>query len=165
MNLAKLQDTRSFLCAWDSPDKNTGVGCQFLQGISPAQVSCIAGRLFITFKAQLSPLQCQRPGFNHSLNREDPLEEGMASSIPARRILWTEEPGRLQSTGCQPSLMDLRHTRPASPPQLWIPAQTRALMLTAGTVHQADVRVVVCDCGCGVDSEATSRSLWGHQPT
>ena len=32
-----------------------------------------------------------------SLGREDPLEKGMAthSSIPARRIPWTEEPGRL----------------------------------------------------------------------
>ena len=32
---------------------------------------------------------------------EDPLEEGMAthSSILAWRIPWTEEPGRLQSTG------------------------------------------------------------------
>ena len=36
-----------------------------------------------------------------SLGREDPLEEGMAthSSILASRIPWTEEPGRLQSTG------------------------------------------------------------------
>ena len=34
---------------------------------------------------------------------EDPLEEGMAihSSILARRIPWTEEPGRLESTGPQ----------------------------------------------------------------
>ena len=33
------------------------------------------------------------------LSREDPLEEGMAthSSIRAWRILWTEEPGSLQS--------------------------------------------------------------------
>ena len=33
--------------------------------------------------------------------REDPLEEGMAthSSIPVWRILWTEEPGGLQSVG------------------------------------------------------------------
>jgi len=33
--------------------------------------------------------------------REDPLEESMAthSSILAWRIPWTEEPGRLQSTG------------------------------------------------------------------
>ena len=38
-----------------------------------------------------------------SLGREDPLEEGMAthSSILARKIPWTEEPGRLQSMGLQ----------------------------------------------------------------
>ena len=36
-----------------------------------------------------------------SLGREDPLEEGMAthSRILAWRILWTEEPGGLQSMG------------------------------------------------------------------
>ena len=35
------------------------------------------------------------------LGREDPLEKEMAthSSILAWRIPWTEEPGRLQSTG------------------------------------------------------------------
>ena len=38
-----------------------------------------------------------------SLHREDPLEKGTAahSSILARRIPWTEEPGGLQSTGLQ----------------------------------------------------------------
>ena len=38
-----------------------------------------------------------------SLGQEDPLEEEMAiySSIPAWNIPWTEEPGRLQSTGLQ----------------------------------------------------------------
>ena len=37
------------------------------------------------------------------LDREDPLEEGTAphSSILARRIPWTEEPGRLQSMELQ----------------------------------------------------------------
>ena len=43
-----------------------------------------------------------------SLGREDPLEEGMAihSSILARKILWTEEPGRgLQSMGVTESDM------------------------------------------------------------
>ena len=37
----------------------------------------------------------------HSLGWGDPLEEGMAthSSILARRIPWTEESGRKQSTG------------------------------------------------------------------
>ena len=36
-----------------------------------------------------------------SLDREDPLEEGRVthSSILAWRILWTEEPGGLQSMG------------------------------------------------------------------
>ena len=35
------------------------------------------------------------------LGREDPLEESMAthSSIPAWKILWTGDPGGLQSTG------------------------------------------------------------------
>ena len=38
-----------------------------------------------------------------SLGWEDPLEEEMAahSSIPAWRIPWTEEPGRLQSIRSQ----------------------------------------------------------------
>ena len=38
-----------------------------------------------------------------SLGGKDPLEKGMAtySSILAWRILWTEEPGRLQSMGSQ----------------------------------------------------------------
>ena len=36
-----------------------------------------------------------------TLGQEDPLEEEIAthSSILARRILWTEEPGGLQSKG------------------------------------------------------------------
>ena len=40
-----------------------------------------------------------------SLGREDPLEKEMAahSSILAWRILWTEEPGGLQSTGREES--------------------------------------------------------------
>ena len=39
----------------------------------------------------------------HSLGQEDPLEKGMAthSSILAWRILWTENPGELQSMGSQ----------------------------------------------------------------
>ena len=38
-----------------------------------------------------------------SLRQEDPLEEEMAtcSSILAWKILWTEEPGGLQSVGLQ----------------------------------------------------------------
>ena len=39
----------------------------------------------------------------HFLVQEDPLEVGMAthSSVFAWRIIWTEEPGRLQSIGWQ----------------------------------------------------------------
>ena len=38
-----------------------------------------------------------------SLDREDPIEEGMAihSNILAWETQWTEEPGRLQSVGSQ----------------------------------------------------------------
>ena len=38
-----------------------------------------------------------------SLGWEDPLEKGMAtySNVLTWRISWTEEPGRLQSMGCQ----------------------------------------------------------------
>ena len=41
------------------------------------------------------------------LGEKDPHEEGMAthSSILAWRIPWTEEPGRLQSSGCKESNM------------------------------------------------------------
>ena len=41
------------------------------------------------------------PGSGRSPGQEDPLEEEMAtnSSITAWKILWTEEPGDLQSMG------------------------------------------------------------------
>ena len=44
-----------------------------------------------------------------SLGQEDPLEEEMAihSGILAWQILWTEEPGGLQSTGSQMVQHDL----------------------------------------------------------
>ena len=46
---------------------------------------------------------CDVEDLGHSLGGEDPLEKGMAtrSSILARRIPWTEEPGGLQSMGSQ----------------------------------------------------------------
>ena len=44
---------------------------------------------------------CSAGDLVRSLDWEDPLEEDMAthSSIPAWKIPWTEEPGRLQSMG------------------------------------------------------------------
>ena len=46
--------------------------------------------------------ECGRVGFDSWVWKE-PLEKGIAthSSIPACRIPWTEEPGRLQSMGSQ----------------------------------------------------------------
>ena len=51
-----------------------------------------------------------------SLGREDPLEKEMAthSSILAWRIPWTEEPGRLHSTGSQRVGHDFTFTQQAS---------------------------------------------------
>ena len=48
-----------------------------------------------------------------SLDGEDPQKKGMAtnSSIPACRIPWTEEPGRLQSMRSQRDMTEqLTHT-------------------------------------------------------
>ena len=48
--------------------------------------------------------QCRRQETRvRSVGQEGPLEEGMAacSSILAWRMLWTEEPTRLQSIGLQ----------------------------------------------------------------
>ena len=48
-----------------------------------------------------------------SLDREDPLEESVATpfSILARKISWTEEPGGLQSRDCEESdTMKRAHT-------------------------------------------------------
>ena len=49
----------------------------------------------------LPAMQQTQDKWVQSLGREDPLEEGLAphSSILARRIPWTEEPGGLQSRG------------------------------------------------------------------
>ena len=50
-----------------------------------------------------------------SLCREDPMEECMAThtTIPARQIPWTEEPGGLQSMVSQPSHLLLSPSPPA----------------------------------------------------
>ena len=49
------------------------------------------------------PIQETQETQIRSLGQEDPLKEGMAthSSILPWRILWTEEPGRLQPIGSQ----------------------------------------------------------------
>ena len=51
----------------------------------------------------VKPLPTIQETWVHSLGWEDPLEKEMAthSSIPAWKIPWMEEPGRLQSMGSQ----------------------------------------------------------------
>ena len=52
---------------------------------------------------RLKRLPAMQETWVQSLGQEDPLEKEMAthSSILAWRILWTEQPGGLQSTGLQ----------------------------------------------------------------
>ena len=52
-----------------------------------------------------------------SLDRADPLEKGTHSSILAWRILWTEEPGGLQSmkSQSQSQLSNGAHSYPETP--------------------------------------------------
>ena len=59
--------------------------------------------LSILMAQRLKRLPARRETRFQSLGRENPLEEEMAthSSILAWKIPWTEEPGRLQSTGSQ----------------------------------------------------------------
>ena len=59
---------------------------------------------------QVMNLPAMQETWVQSLGWEDPLEKEMAThfSILAWRILWTEEPGRLQSMGWQESDMTWR---------------------------------------------------------
>ena len=72
------------------PHLEFGIRCQLL-----LRASLVAQRL------KLLPAMWET--WVWSLGREDPLEKEMAthSSTLAWRIPWTEEPGRLQSTGLQ----------------------------------------------------------------
>ena len=67
-----------------------------------------------------------------SVGWEDPLEKGMAthSSVPAWKIPWTEDPGRLQSMGSQ----RVRHD--------WV-AATHSLF-TSWATREALIQCVVC---------------------
>ena len=56
-----------------------------------------------SFSSDSKESACNEETRVRSLGWEDPLEKGIAtrSSILAWRILWTEEPGWLQSVGLQ----------------------------------------------------------------
>ena len=95
------------LYLWDSPSKNTGVGCcALLQGTFPTQGfnPCLLCLLYLQEVGSL-PLVAQLvknlpamwETWVQSLGWGDPLEKGRAthSNILAWRITWTEEPGGL----------------------------------------------------------------------
>ena len=83
------------------------------EGTVPRTLSkvILSSLLLFTYKKERASLVAQRikrlPSMQEtwvrSLGWENPLEKEMAtySSILAWRIPWTEEPGRLQSTGLQ----------------------------------------------------------------
>ena len=114
LNSFCLQTPRCFLCAtWtQSPVWKTEGHCKtqmliawfwWNQNINISSITY----LFITgLPRRLSgkeyACQCRRHGFNCWI-RKIPLEKAMAthSSLLAWRILWTEEPGGLRSTGLQ----------------------------------------------------------------
>ena len=60
---------------------------------------------------RVKPLPAKQKTCVRSLGQEDPLEKEMAthSSILAWRIAWTEEPGRLQFTGCWSDMTERLH--------------------------------------------------------
>ena len=85
------------LCPWDSPGKNTGMGCHaLLQGILPTQGSnpglLHSRQIFFTVWASWEA---------HNKTLAFLSEKAMTphSSTLAWKIPWTEGPGRLQSMG------------------------------------------------------------------
>ena len=69
--------------------------------------------LYIQLVAQsVRNLPAVQATLTHSLGQEDPLEMGMTtySSILAWKILWPEEPGRLQPMGSQESDLKTKRT-------------------------------------------------------
>ena len=86
----------SILHPWDSPGKNTGVGClSLLQGI------------FLTQGSNLSLLHCRQFLYRLSPGRSPGKEMAIHFSILAWEIPWTEEPCRLQSIESQKSWRQL----------------------------------------------------------
>ena len=113
------------LCAWDSPGKNTGVGCHaLLQGIFPTQgsnpslphcrwilyhLSHQGSPRILEWVAHPFSRYLSNPGIKTELQADSLLAElpgkskyiWNGSDILAWRIPWTEETGGLQSTGSQ----------------------------------------------------------------
>ena len=95
---------------WDSPGKNTGVGCHFLLQCMKEKSESEVAQSCLTLS---DPMDCNLSGSSvHGLFQARVLEWGaIAVSCPGAKLEkwteemkmlllpWTEEPGRLQSMG------------------------------------------------------------------
>ena len=92
-----------FLCPWDSPGKNTRVGCRaLLQGIFPTQGLNLSLLYLLHWQVDSSsqaplgnPRNCPI-GWHKAI-----ISHSTHSSILVWKIQWTEEPDGLQSIGSQ----------------------------------------------------------------
>ena len=108
-----LQPAR-LLCPWDSPGKNTGVGCHsLLQGILPTRVSCIAGRFFTvwaTREALALYLRCfLTETFRICAFPREPQGVGGGGGRRWREFCTPPSPVGCQSTGLKVGLITLGH--------------------------------------------------------
>ena len=82
-------------CPWDSPGKNTGVGCHFLLQCMKVKSESEVAQLCST---RSDPMDCSLPGFSvHGTFQERVLERGtIAFSTPALQAdtLPSEPPGK-----------------------------------------------------------------------
>ena len=100
---------RRCLCG-QPPTKTSGAVSNDLSWLATSQAypnNSLLGELSTSYASLVAQMIKRLPAMQEtrvqSLGWEDPLEKEMAthSSILAWRIPWTEEPGRLQSTGSQ----------------------------------------------------------------
>ena len=94
-----------------------------------------------------------------SLGQEDPLEEEIAthSSILARRILWTEEPGGLQSKGQQSDTTKDRSKKEKKKERERAEENAQGSQNPAGSKPKPKVGIV----GGGEELESKSGRLYG----
>ena len=98
----RRQPTRLF-CPWDSPDKNTGVGCHFL--LQCMKVKKVKVKVAQSCPTLRDPMDCSPPGSSiHGILQARVLEwvaSYYSKSYHSECCLWTGKPGVLQSLGSQ----------------------------------------------------------------
>ena len=100
--LGKEMATHSSILTWEVPQTEEPGGLYIVHGITIVGHKLVTKWAFLVAQ-RVKHLPAMQETRVRSLGWEDALEKEMAthSSILAWRIPWTEEPGRLQSTGSQ----------------------------------------------------------------